>query len=92
MVQIGMIGLGRMRANMVRRPLGRNHECVVFDHSSRAVKDLAEEGAIKAVSLEDLIKKLDAPPHRLLASIEGLVQIRSFSSPLSSILLFSRAS
>ncbi len=60
-MQIGMIGLGRMGANMVRRLLAGNHECVVFDHSSQAVEDLAGEGAVGAVSLEDLVKKLDAP-------------------------------
>ena len=46
---------------MVRRLLAGNHECVVYDHSARMVEDLAGEGAIGAVSLEDLVKKMNAP-------------------------------
>ncbi len=60
-MQLGMIGLGRMGANMVRRLLGAGHECVVFDVNAQAVQTLAEEGAIGAESLADLVAKL-APP------------------------------
>lgn len=60
-MQIGMIGLGRMGANMVRRLLSANHECVVFDRSAEAVEDLVKQGAVGAFSLADLVKKLDAP-------------------------------
>jgi 6-phosphogluconate dehydrogenase len=60
-MQIGMIGLGRMGANMARRLMNKGHKCVVFDMSSKAVKDLAKQGAEGAASLIDLIKKLETP-------------------------------
>jgi 6-phosphogluconate dehydrogenase len=60
-MQIGMIGLGRMGANMVRRLLKNGQECVVFDRSHNAVNDVAKEGAIGASSLEDLVTRLDRP-------------------------------
>ena len=60
-MQLGMIGLGRMGANMVRRLLRGGHECVVYDLSADAVKGLAGEGAIGASSLEDFVGKLQAP-------------------------------
>ena len=60
-MQLGMIGLGRMGANMVRRLLEAGHECVVFDRSLEAVKDLAKERAIGATSLADFVKKLSQP-------------------------------
>jgi 6-phosphogluconate dehydrogenase len=60
-MQIGMIGLGRMGANMVRRLLRGGHECVVFDRSPKAVEELAQEKAVGAADLRDLVKKLEAP-------------------------------
>jgi 6-phosphogluconate dehydrogenase len=60
-MQLGMIGLGRMGANMVRRLIGGGHECVVFDMSPQAVADLVKEKAIGAASLADLVKKLAKP-------------------------------
>jgi 6-phosphogluconate dehydrogenase len=60
-MQLGMVGLGRMGANMVRRLLKQGHECVVFDMSPTAVNELAAETAVGAVSLADLVKKLDKP-------------------------------
>ncbi|MEX1245904.1 MAG: decarboxylating 6-phosphogluconate dehydrogenase [Thermoanaerobaculia bacterium] len=60
-MQIGMIGLGRMGANMVRRLLQGNHQCVVFDGSPKAVEDLTQEKAVGASSLADLVKKLEKP-------------------------------
>jgi 6-phosphogluconate dehydrogenase len=60
-MQLGMIGLGRMGANMVRRLLRDDHECVVFDLNSDAVSGLAGEGAVGADSMEDLASKLTAP-------------------------------
>src|ERR1700690_395969 len=60
-MQLGMIGLGRMGANMVRRLVRNGHECVVFDHNAGSVKQLAGEGAGGASSLEDFIGKLKAP-------------------------------
>ena len=60
-MQMGMVGLGRMGANMVRRLLRGGHECVVFDVSADAVKELAKEGAIGASSLDDFAAKLKLP-------------------------------
>ena len=60
-MQIGMVGLGRMGANMVRRLLKRDQECVVFDLSPKAVQELVEESAVGSSSLEDFIKKLTKP-------------------------------
>ena len=60
-MQIAMVGLGRMGANMVRRLIKGGHECVVYDHSADAVKSLAGEGATGAESLADMVGKLQAP-------------------------------
>ncbi|HEU5459663.1 MAG TPA: decarboxylating 6-phosphogluconate dehydrogenase [Pyrinomonadaceae bacterium] len=60
-MQIGMIGLGRMGANMVRRLLRGGHECVVNDRNPEAVHALVDEGAIPAASLQAFIEKLEAP-------------------------------
>src|SRR5258708_6082543 len=60
-MQIGMIGLGRMGANMVRRLIRKGHSCVVFNRSPQAVNELVKEKAIGATSLADVVKKLDKP-------------------------------
>jgi 6-phosphogluconate dehydrogenase len=61
-MQLGMVGLGRMGANMVRRLVARGHECVVYDHSPQAVAELAKvKGVTGASSPEDFVSKL-APP------------------------------
>jgi 6-phosphogluconate dehydrogenase len=60
-MQLGMIGLGRMGANMVRRLLQAGHQCVVFDMSAKAVQDLAAEGASPADSQAELASKLNGP-------------------------------
>jgi 6-phosphogluconate dehydrogenase len=60
-MQIGMIGLGRMGANMVRRLLTGNHQCVVFDRAPKAVQELVEEKAVGSSSLADFVKKLTKP-------------------------------
>src|SRR4030081_3520359 len=60
-MQLGMIGLGRMGANMVRRLLKAGHDGVVFDVSPKAVEGLVQEKAVGASSLADLIKKLARP-------------------------------
>jgi 6-phosphogluconate dehydrogenase len=60
-MQIGMIGLGRMGANMVRRLLRGGHQCVVFDKNQENVKNLEKEGVTGAASLEDFVAKLKPP-------------------------------
>jgi 6-phosphogluconate dehydrogenase len=60
-MQIGMIGLGRMGANMVRRLMDGGHQCVVHDVSADAIRALAGPGAVPAVSLEELVAKLARP-------------------------------
>jgi 6-phosphogluconate dehydrogenase len=60
-MQLGMIGLGRMGANMVRRLLKGGHECVVFDMSPKAVAELVEEKAVGTGSLAEFTKKLSKP-------------------------------
>jgi 6-phosphogluconate dehydrogenase len=62
-MQIGMIGLGRMGANMVRRLLKGGHTVVVFDVNAKAVSDLAAEGATASSSVADLCGKLAGPRH-----------------------------
>jgi 6-phosphogluconate dehydrogenase len=60
-MQLGMVGLGRMGANMVRRLLKAGHDCVVFDMSPAAVGEVTKENAVAAASLSDLVKKLEKP-------------------------------
>jgi 6-phosphogluconate dehydrogenase len=60
-MQLGMIGLGRMGANMVRRLLKGGHECVVFDMSAQAVAELVKEKAVGAASLAEFVKTLTKP-------------------------------
>src|ERR1700761_5354379 len=60
-MQLGMVGLGRMGANMVRRLIRGKHQCTVFDMFPKAVEDLAKEGATGSSSLADFVKKLEAP-------------------------------
>ena len=60
-MQLGMIGLGRMGANMVRRLIRGGHECVVYDMSAKAVEELAKEKAVGSASLAEFIKKLTKP-------------------------------
>ncbi len=60
-MQLGMIGLGRMGGNMVRRLMNQGHQCVVFDLNQASVKDLAGAGATGAASMQDFVKKLTKP-------------------------------
>jgi 6-phosphogluconate dehydrogenase len=60
-MQLGMIGLGRMGANLVRRCMRSGHECVVYDHNPASVDALVRDGAVGATSVGDLVAKL-APP------------------------------
>jgi 6-phosphogluconate dehydrogenase len=60
-MQLGMIGLGRMGANMVRRLMRGGHECVVYDVSPDSIKALADDGAVGSESMEDFVGKLEKP-------------------------------
>jgi len=84
-MQIGMIGLGRMGANMVRRLLKAGHECVVFDVNKANVDALVAEGAVGSTSMADLVSKLAAPravwlmlpaaiTHKIALEIAGSMQ------------------
>jgi 6-phosphogluconate dehydrogenase len=75
-MQLGMIGLGRMGANLVRRLTRDGHECVVYDQNLDAVQLLSGEGAVGAATLEQLVAKLDLPRAvwvMVPAAITGLV-------------------
>ena len=71
-MQLGMIGLGRMGANMVRRLMKGGHACVVFDRAAASVQALAADGATGAVSLQDQIVRL-APPRVLWLMLPAAV-------------------
>ncbi|WUJ19423.1 decarboxylating 6-phosphogluconate dehydrogenase [Streptomyces sp. NBC_00390] len=73
-MQLGMIGLGRMGANLVRRLMRDGHRCVVFDLDTEAVKELEKEGATAASSLSDLVDKLEQPRNVWLMLPAGVVQ------------------
>jgi len=77
-MQLGMIGLGRMGANMVRRLMRSGIECVVFDRDSNAVETLAGEGATPSASLAELVEKLETPRHIWMmipaGYVDGLVE------------------
>jgi 6-phosphogluconate dehydrogenase len=60
-MNIGMIGLGRMGANMVRRLIRGGHGCVVYDRSKDTVRELAKDGATGAADLAELVARLEPP-------------------------------
>ena len=60
-MQIGMIGLGRMGSNMAMRLLRAGHTCVVYDRNTQVMAELVKNGAVSAVSMEDLVEKLEQP-------------------------------
>jgi 6-phosphogluconate dehydrogenase len=60
-MELGMVGLGRMGANMVKRLLNNGHSCVVFDRSTQAVDDLVKAKAVGATSLQDMVSKMAKP-------------------------------
>jgi 6-phosphogluconate dehydrogenase len=62
-MQLGMIGLGRMGANMVRRLMADGHECVVYDRNAEPVDELATEGATPAHSMGELVAAMERPRH-----------------------------
>ncbi len=76
-MQLGMIGLGRMGANMVRRLMKNGHQCVVYDRSAETVRALAAEGAAGATSLDEFAAKLSPPRSVWLmvpaAAVDGTV-------------------
>jgi 6-phosphogluconate dehydrogenase len=85
-MQLGMVGLGRMGANLVRRLMRDGHRCVVYDVNSDAVKSLEGDGAVGASSLEDFVSKLEKPRNMWLmlpAAITGdtLDQIAELLEP-----------
>jgi 6-phosphogluconate dehydrogenase len=77
-MQLGMIGLGRMGANIVRRLERGGHQCVVFDKSTAAMNDLAAEGATAAASFDEFVRKLTPPRAAWLmvpaAAVDGLIE------------------
>ena len=73
-MQLGMIGLGRMGANLVRRLMRDGHRCVAYDVNPDAVKSLAAEGAAGAESLADFVAKLDKPRAIWIMVPAGIVE------------------
>ncbi len=73
-MQLGMVGLGRMGANLVRRLMRDGHHCVVYDVNQAAVSELVPEGATGAESLSDLVSKLDGPRAVWIMVPAGYVQ------------------
>ena len=85
-MQLGMIGLGRMGANMVRRLLNGGHRLVVYDAMPTSVKALVDEKATGTSSLQDLVEKLDRPRAIWLMVPAGVVE-----STISELLLLLEA-
>ena len=77
-MQLGMIGLGRMGANMVRRLIRGGHECVVYNRSPEPVAALAAEGAVGTASLEELVERL-APPRAIWLMVPAAVVDQSIA-------------
>ncbi len=73
-MQLGMIGLGRMGANLVRRLMRDGHRCVAYDRNADVVKALEGEGATGATSLADFVAKLDKPRNAWIMVPAGVVQ------------------
>jgi 6-phosphogluconate dehydrogenase len=82
-MQIGMIGLGRMGANMARRLMRGGHDCAVFDHSQKAIDELVADGAKATVHMMDLVERLEPPRAVWLMVPAGVVdETISALSPL----------
>src|SRR5260370_32873419 len=73
-MQLGMIGIGRMGANLVRRLMRDGHRCVAYDRNPDVVKSLAAEGATGAESLADFVAKLEAPRNIWIMVPAGVVE------------------
>src|SRR5947199_7069561 len=71
-MQLGMVGLGRMGSNMVRRLMRAGHECVVYDRNYAAVNQLSADGAKGAASVADFVKML-APPRAVWLMVPAAV-------------------
>ena len=83
--QLGMVGLGRMGANIVRRLMRDGHECVVYDVNPETVKQLESEGAIGTTSLEDFVQKL-APPRNVWVMVPAGEITESTVASLATVL------
>jgi 6-phosphogluconate dehydrogenase len=84
-MQIGMIGLGRMGANMTRRMMKGSHECVVYDQKKENVQALVAEGATGASSLEELVQKL-SPPRAVWIMLPSGVPVEETVNALANLL------
>src|SRR5580698_2924170 len=73
-MQLGMVGLGRMGANLVRRLMKDGHKCVVYDVNAQVVQELAGEGAAGSSSLADFVARLDKPRNIWLMLPAGIVE------------------
>ena len=84
-MQLGMIGLGRMGANMVRRLMRGGHKCVIYDRNSDTVNAISREGAIGASSLQDFISKL-TPPRAAWLMVPAAVVDKMLNNDLAPIM------
>ena len=82
-MQLGMIGLGRMGANMVRRLIEGGHQCVVFDRSAKAVSELVKEKAVGSASLAEFVKNLTKP-----RSIWLMVPVGAVDDTINNLLVY----
>src|SRR5580658_7763472 len=73
-MQLGMVGLGRMGANLVRRLMADGHRCVAYDVNAAPVEELAKEGAVGSTELEDFVAKLEQPRAIWIMVPAGVVQ------------------
>ncbi len=80
-MQVGMIGLGRMGGNMVRRLLRGKHECVIYGRRPEVVSEFAEEGAVASSSIDDFVKKLK-PPRAIWLMVPAAVVDRTIEDLL----------
>lgn len=77
-MEIGLIGLGRMGANMSLRLMSAGHKCIVHDNNPKAVQELAKQGASGASGLEDLVERLSKPRRNMADAPSGGGRCRAF--------------